>query len=131
MTAREAFRLGQMLVVPSRAESLPYVVLEAAAACVPMVATNVGGIPEIFGPFRRRLIACDSVPDLTAALTGALGQSAEDRRVAARELAASVQSRFSIDHMVDGVLNAYRDALEAGRRPRPIQTPSPVALSSN
>ena len=32
MPARDGFALGRMLVVPSRAESLPYIVLEAAAA---------------------------------------------------------------------------------------------------
>src|SRR5947209_11499705 len=42
MPAREAFGLGQLLVVPSRAESLPYIVLEAAAAAVPIITTNVG-----------------------------------------------------------------------------------------
>src|SRR4051812_12751530 len=46
--ARAAFGLGRISVVPSRAESLPYIVLEAAAAGLPMIATNVGGIPEIF-----------------------------------------------------------------------------------
>ena len=47
MPAREAFRLGRTLVVPSRAESLPYIVLEAAAAGLPLLASDVGGIPEI------------------------------------------------------------------------------------
>ncbi len=47
MPIREAFKLGRILVVPSRAESMPYVVLEAAGARVPMLATDVGGIPEI------------------------------------------------------------------------------------
>ena len=51
--AREAFAMGRMLVIPSRAESLPYVVLEAAAAGMPIIATRVGGIPEIFGPQSR------------------------------------------------------------------------------
>jgi glycosyltransferase involved in cell wall biosynthesis len=36
MPARAAFALGHLLVVPSRAESLPYIVLEGAAAGVPM-----------------------------------------------------------------------------------------------
>ena len=35
--------------MPSRAEALPYVVLEALGAGMPMIATAVGGIPEIFG----------------------------------------------------------------------------------
>ena len=48
--ARQAFACGRLLVIPSRAESLPYIVLEAAAAGVPLVTTKVGGIPEIFGP---------------------------------------------------------------------------------
>ncbi len=44
---REAFKLGRVMVMPSRHESFPYVVLEAAAAAVPLIATAVGGIPEI------------------------------------------------------------------------------------
>ena len=50
LPAREAFGRGQVLVVPSRAESLPYIVLEAVGARIPIVTTHVGGIPEIFGP---------------------------------------------------------------------------------
>ena len=47
MPARTAFARGRCVVVPSRAESFPYVVLEAAAAQMPLIATDVGGIPEI------------------------------------------------------------------------------------
>jgi glycosyltransferase involved in cell wall biosynthesis len=60
--AREAFALGRMLVIPSRAESLPYVVLEAAAAGVPIIATAVGGVPEIFGPQADALIRRRTLP---------------------------------------------------------------------
>jgi len=49
MPAREAFAMGRLLVVCSRAESLPYIVIEGAAAGMPMLATRVGGIPEISG----------------------------------------------------------------------------------
>jgi glycosyltransferase involved in cell wall biosynthesis len=38
--AREAFAMGRMMVIPSRAESLPYVILEAAAAGVPIISTR-------------------------------------------------------------------------------------------
>src|SRR5690606_33099426 len=46
--ARHGFSKGRLLIVPSRGDSMPYVVIEAAAAGVPMIAANVGGIPEIF-----------------------------------------------------------------------------------
>lgn len=45
--ARFGFSKGRLLVVPSRGDSMPYVVIEAAAAGMPMIAANVGGIPEI------------------------------------------------------------------------------------
>src|SRR5690606_4998653 len=53
---RPAFQTGRLLVIPSRQESLPYIVLEAAAARMPMITTAVGGIPEIFGPDAAALI---------------------------------------------------------------------------
>ena len=75
--AREAFAMGRMLVLPSRAESLPYVVLEAAAAGVPIIATRVGGIPEIFGPQAEQLIAPDNVDALADAIGAALDGPAQ------------------------------------------------------
>jgi glycosyltransferase involved in cell wall biosynthesis len=108
--AREAFALGRVLVVPSRNESLPYVVLEAAAAGLPVIATNVGGVPEIFGPVAGRLVRSDDAEALAAAIAAALGDPA-GLKAAAAELRAWVQRSFSLDAMVGGVLDAYREAL--------------------
>ncbi len=49
MPARLAFGMAHVMVVPSRAEAMPYIVLEALGAGRPMIATAVGGIPEILG----------------------------------------------------------------------------------
>jgi glycosyltransferase involved in cell wall biosynthesis len=43
---RTAASRGRVMVMPSRNESFPYVVLEALAAGVPIIASKVGGIPE-------------------------------------------------------------------------------------
>lgn len=110
--AREAFAMGRILVMPSRAESLPYVILEAAAACMPIVATRVGGIPEIFGPQSFRLVPPDDATALADALGGILADPTQRMR-AAQTLQARVRAHFTVDAMVDGGLAAYREAISA------------------
>jgi glycosyltransferase involved in cell wall biosynthesis len=110
MPARTAFALGRTLVVPSRAESLPYIVLEAAGAQLPMIATRVGGIGEIFGPYRDRLIPCDDPAILAGAMQEAVETEHGALKAQAADLAAFVSTRFAIAIMVDSVLAGYRDA---------------------
>jgi len=108
--ARQAFMLGRLLLVPSRAESLPYIVLEAAAAGVPMIATQVGGIPEIFGPDAGALVA----PGDPAALAQAISHAMQDRGArhsATLRLKTRLRALFSADAMTDAILAAYREAL--------------------
>jgi glycosyltransferase involved in cell wall biosynthesis len=114
MPARSAFALGRLLVVPSRAESLPYIVLEAAAAGLPMVATRVGGIPEIFGSDTAQLIT----PGNPGALANAIDRTLKDpvtTRETALRLRNRVRNAFSTDAMIAAVLEAYRDALRTKR----------------
>jgi glycosyltransferase involved in cell wall biosynthesis len=108
--AREAFAMGKLLVVCSRAESLPYIVLEAAAATMPIVSTRVGGIGEIFGPEAGRLIPADDVAALAHAILGALDAPAQ-LHVLAQALNARVREEFTVDKMVDSGVAAYREAL--------------------
>jgi glycosyltransferase involved in cell wall biosynthesis len=110
MPARPAFALGRLMVAPSRAESLPYIILETAAAAVPLVATNVGGIPEVFGPQSARLVAPGDAGALADAIRAALADP-DALRNEALMLRARVQAEFSADVMTEAVLAAYREAL--------------------
>jgi glycosyltransferase involved in cell wall biosynthesis len=115
LPTRAALGLGRIVVLPSRAESLPYVVLEAAAAGKPLVATRVGGIPEIFGPYADRLVAPGNAGALANAMLAAIDQPA-DALASARTLRARVESEFSVDAMVDAVFNGYQQAHAASSR---------------
>lgn len=110
MPAADAFPLGHCLVVPSRAESFPYVVLEAGAAGKPLIATNVGGIPEIVAGTRTPLIAPGSVDDLAHAMERVLADP-EGALAQASELREAVQRKFTVAAMTDAVLDFYRSAL--------------------
>jgi glycosyltransferase involved in cell wall biosynthesis len=110
MPARAALALGRIMVIPSLAESLPYVVLETAAAGKPLITTNVGGIPEIYGPLSSNLVKAGDTEALTAAISRTLDNPAEAAALAA-DLRQRVASSFSLDTMVDGVISAYRDAM--------------------
>jgi glycosyltransferase involved in cell wall biosynthesis len=109
--ARAAFALGRLLIVPSRAESLPYIVLEAAAAGVPLIATRVGGIPEIFGPDAADLVPQGDPAALAAAIGAALENPTASSEAALR-LQNRVRTAFSVEAMTTAVLAAYRETLE-------------------
>ncbi|MGE3150222.1 MAG: glycosyltransferase family 4 protein [Pseudorhodoplanes sp.] len=114
MPAQQAFALGRVMVVPSRAESLPYIVLEAIGAGLPLITTAVGGIPEIFGPRSDRLIPSEDVEALKGAIKCAVNDPESTKR-AGEEVRERVRTLFSVDGMVDQVLAGYRDALAAKR----------------
>ena len=111
MPAREAQTLGRIMVIPSRAESLPYVVLEAAAAGLPLITTKVGGIPEIYGPLSGSLVPPENVAALARAIADALDHPDTTADIA-RQLRERVAASFSVDTMVNGVLDAYQATLE-------------------
>jgi len=110
--ARPTLHRGRCAVVPSLKESLPYVVLEAAAAARPVIATNVGGIPEIFGPTAPNLVAPEDAAALGAAMQAFMDDPAradDEMRMRLRH----VQEHFSMDRMVTAIETLYRQVLAA------------------
>jgi glycosyltransferase involved in cell wall biosynthesis len=107
--ARYGFSKGKVLVVPSRGDSMPYVVIEAAAAGIPMVAANVGGIPEIFGSHRDGLFAPNSAGAMADAIESALDDP-DTAQARTKSLRERVLMHFSQKAMVEGVLAGYGQA---------------------
>jgi glycosyltransferase involved in cell wall biosynthesis len=77
-----------VFVLPSRAENLPMAILEAMAAAVPVVATRVGGIPELVEDDVTGLLV---EPDDARALAGAIGRIGGSQEVASRLATAGVR----------------------------------------
>ena len=108
--ARPTLHLGRCVVVPSLKESLPYVVMEAAAAARPVIATDVGGVPEIFGPTAASLVPPENVDALRSAMQDFLnapGRAEAEMRVRRDH----VQRHFSLDRMVTAIDDLYRQVL--------------------
>lgn len=109
LPARPALGLGRIVVIPSRAESLPYIVLEAGAAGRPLITTSVGGIPEIFGPDADRLVKPGDPAALARAIVDGMDRPAAQIELATR-LQARIREHFSVEAMSDAILAGYADA---------------------
>lgn len=112
MPAREAFKLARIVVVPSRAEAMPYIVLETLAAQKTLIATAVGGIPEIFPPASPALVK-PQVESVAQAMAMAI--SSEAQYAALMPDRHELEARFSVSAMAKGVETAYQQALKARR----------------
>ncbi len=107
--ARKAFAMAKAIVVPSRAESLPYIVLEAAGAAMPMICTQVGGVGEIYGEHSDALVNPD-LPDITNAMRAM--KQADFKSADTDYLHQRVSNEFSIKVMEQRVMDLYRSALQ-------------------
>ena len=97
-----------VLAVPSRREGLGLVALEAMAIGVPVVATNVGGLPEVIQNGVNGLLV---PPNAAGALGLAIARLLDDKPLARRladEARRTVEQRFSADVHAKTVSDVYR-----------------------
>ncbi len=104
--ARDMFARGRCVVVPSLAESLPYIALEAIAAGKPLIATDVGGMKEIFGPDAESLLPAGDTAALQRAMQTFL-DAPEQAHAATADRRAFVEAHFSVERMTDAIEAAY------------------------
>ncbi len=110
MPARQAFAMAKAIVVPSRAEAMPYIVLEAVAAGMTMIATRVGGIPEILGS--QSIALCDvSAEGIAEKMVMQIREP--EALAAAMPSPDFLRQKFGVDVMAAQIEAQYRAILEA------------------
>jgi glycosyltransferase involved in cell wall biosynthesis len=107
----EVFKAIDLLVLPSVQESTPRVIIEAMAACRPVVATAVDGVPElVVDGVTGFLVPPQSPPDLARAMIRVLQEPALAKAMgqAGRERA---ERNFSLDQYVNNIEEVYLELL--------------------
>jgi teichuronic acid biosynthesis glycosyltransferase TuaC len=108
---------ADVLVLPSYSEGLPTVLVEAGSLGLPVIASSVGGIPELLGADRGTTLVDASAAGVAAALT----RFAHDRpaaEAAAARLRDFVLREYDVDTNAARLLERYRAILagnSAGR----------------
>lgn len=108
-------REHDVFVLASRSEAFPNSVIEAMAAGMPVVATDVGGIPELVEHGRSGLLVPPDRPAVLASAVIELLRRPSFAGALGRKARADVQARYSFDRMVHRFEHLY--LTEAAARP--------------
>lgn len=107
MATRQALALAKTVVVPSRAEAMPYIVIESLAAGKPVIATAIGGIPEVFGVDSPALIS----PEKTELARKMIDAQHYLLFSSAMPEVSELKARFGVDVMAGRIEEAYFSTL--------------------
>ena len=106
-------RASDVFVLPSLTEALPTVLAEAMAARLPLIATRVGGVPEMIADGKNGLIVePQDVTGLTQAAVDLLSDPAK-RSAMSAEGWTIVNDKFNIERQVDELKSLYLDLIHA------------------
>ena len=99
---------SQILVVPSRIESIPQVIKEAFFLKIPVIATNVGGIPELISDNVTGLLIPPENPKKMVDTINMLLENNMTREKLAKNAFEFINKNFSWDVLIDKYKNLYQ-----------------------
>lgn len=126
---RDLIRNSRAMVLPSFAEGLPVVIMEALALGRPVISTYVAGIPELVQPGVSGWLApAGSVDDLVEAMKAALNLPVERLYEMGRAGAERVAARHDAEIEAARLMSFIDESLSR-KRPRSVR-PAPVEIHS-
>jgi len=111
--AMKIIKSSQVVVVPSRMESLPTTVKEAFYLNVPVVATNVGGIPELIKDNETGMLVPAENPDKLADAVNELLSDKQKAKILANNGNEFVKNNMTWDIILPKYIQFYEDLLAA------------------
>jgi glycosyltransferase involved in cell wall biosynthesis len=102
---------SDLLVHPARSEAYGLVLVEAMAAGLPLVASDVGGIPEVLAGTESILIQPEDAESLRQAVMETLARTAQFSAKAA-ETGRKRAQEFRMSRRIDAMINLFEDVLE-------------------
>lgn len=104
------YSAADALVISSRSEGLPMVVLEAMTAGLPILSTRVGGIPAVVPRACGRLVDAANPSDLASGLSEFLGMDSQQRMAMGQAAACYADRHFGVDAMTSQYLDVFANA---------------------
>lgn len=104
---REILASTDLLVMSSKNEGMPIVILEAAASGCPTISTNVGGVSEFITDSKTGWLVAPTALDLTAGILEAT-ESLENLRAVGKNAKANFLQNFTLEKYVEDHLALYR-----------------------
>jgi glycosyltransferase involved in cell wall biosynthesis len=108
----EVLKAYDVFVLPSVAEGLPGALLEAMATGLPVIASRVGGVPEILNTCALgTMVSPRSVDDLASAMKALYETSTEKRDEIGKALKARALGKFSQEKMISAMTAEYQTVM--------------------
>lgn len=109
--ARELLSGADIFLFPSRTENLPYAILEAGFARLPIIAASVGGIPEIVDDMQNGILVHPRNPREIAEAISYLIENKDKTKLFKEKIEQKIATGFSLEQMLAKTYSLYKSLL--------------------